>query len=162
MMDFIFQKYLPTHPAQGLLLEARWYAKSLNGLAEVVSWAKEHGVMVVVFGPVAEYNAPLPRLLAYAITWRMPNLTESHRLDYSPVMDSLMQNLAENRWHVCYVSLYRATCERGRCVEYADELDGIPMLSDTDHLSQGGSRLLITRLLHSGKPNCLDEGLALK
>lgn len=157
MMDFIFQKYLPSHPIQGLLLEARWYSKNLNEVDDIVAWAKTHGVRVIVFGPVAEYDAPLPRLLAYSIAWNSPHLAQQHRVAYSPVMDTQMRNLAENRWHVCYASLYRATCENGRCLEYADETKGIPLMTDGDHLSESGSELLVHQLFRMGELDCLND-----
>jgi peptidoglycan/LPS O-acetylase OafA/YrhL len=157
MMDFIFQKYLPSHAIQWLLLEARWYSKDLNEVGEIVTSAKAQGVMVIVFGPVAEYDAPLPRLLAYSIAWNKPNLAQQHRVAYSPVMDAQMRNLAEDRWHVFYVSLYQATCESDRCLEYADEKNGIPLLNDADHLSEDGSRLLVHRLFRLGELDCLNK-----
>ena len=162
MMDFIFQEYLPSHAIQALLLEARWYSKDLNGVSEIVDWAKANGLMVVVFGPVAEYDAPLPRLLAYSIAWNKPNLAQQHRASYSPVMDAQMRNLAENSWHVRYVSLYLATCESDRCLEYADQENGIPLLNDADHLTEGGSRLLVSRLVRLGELDWLDYRLSPK
>jgi hypothetical protein len=155
MMDFVFQKYLPSNAIQALLLEARWRSKDLDGVGEIVTWARARGMPVIVFGPVAEYDAPLPRLLAYSIAWNRPNLAQQHRLPYSPIVDEQMRNLAESRWHVFYVSLYQATCGSDRCLEYADEKNGIPLLKDGDHLSEDGSRLLVRRLFRLRKLDCL-------
>jgi peptidoglycan/LPS O-acetylase OafA/YrhL len=157
MMEFIFQKYLAAHTIRGLFVEARWKSKDMNRVGEVVTWAKARRITPVVFGPVAEYDAPLPRLLAYSIAWNKPNLAQQHRLAYSPVVDEQMQNLAENSWHVLYVSLYRATCQRDRCLEYADEKDGIPLLKDEDHLSEAGSRFLVRRLSRLGELDGLND-----
>jgi len=159
MMEFIFQKYLAAHTIRGLFVEARWKTKDLNGVGEVVSWAKTRGIMPVVFGPVAEYDAPLPRLLAYSIAWNKPDLAQQHRLAYSLAVDEQMQNLAENSWHVSYISLYRATCQSDRCLEYADEQDGIPLMKDGDHLSEAGSRFLVLRLSRLGELDGLNDKL---
>lgn len=159
MMDFVFQKYLPAHPVKALLLEARWTSASLNGVGEIVRWARARGLTVIVFGPVLEYDAPLPRLLAYAITWNRPNLVRQHRAAYSRAMDSWMQELAQRSWHVCYESLYNATCQGGQCVEYADRQRGIPLMDDGEHLNQDGSRLLVHRMMESGQWSCMDSGL---
>jgi peptidoglycan/LPS O-acetylase OafA/YrhL len=159
MMDFIFQNYLLAHAIQGLILEARWRSEDLNGVSEIVTWAKAKGISVIVFGPVVEYDSPLPRLLAYSIAWNNPNLAQQHRLPYSPVVDSQMRNLAENRWHVFYASIYQATCEGDRCLEYADENKGIPLMIDGDHLSEEGSRLLVRRLFRLGELDCLNDKL---
>jgi peptidoglycan/LPS O-acetylase OafA/YrhL len=160
VMDFVFHKYLVSHPIQGLLVEARWNATDLRGVDEIVAWAKPRGINVVVFGPVAEYDAPLPRLLAYSIAWNRPDLAQRHRLSYPPVRDAEMRDLAANNWHVSYVSLYQAICESGRCLEYADENDAIPLLSDGDHLSKDGSRLLVRRLAGLGALDFLQDKLS--
>ena len=159
LMQFIFQKYLTTHTIQGLFVQARWKSKDLDGVGEVVTWAKARAIVPVVFGPVAEYDAPLPRLLAYSIAWNKPNLAQQHRLAYSPVVDEQMQNLAENSWHVLYVSLYRAACQSGRCLEYADEQDEIPLLKDGDHLSEAGSIFLVRRLSRLGELDGFNDKL---
>lgn len=154
-LKFMFQKYLPVHPIQGLLVEARWYRQNLDALGEIVSWCRGHGVKVVIFGPVAEYDAPLPRLLAYSIAWHNPNLAREHRVGYSAALDDEMRNLAKNDWHVCYASIYEATCESNRCLEYADEKNGIPLMTDEVHLSEIGSELLAKRMRQLGELECL-------
>jgi peptidoglycan/LPS O-acetylase OafA/YrhL len=159
MMDFMFRNYLLSHAIRGLILEARWRSEDLNGVGEIVTWAKAKGIPVIVFGPVVEYDAPLPRLLAYSIAWNKPNLAEQHRLPYSSVVDTQIRNLAENQWHVSYISLYQVTCEGDRCLEYADEENGIPLMKDGDHLSEDGSRLLVRRLVGLGELDCLDDKL---
>jgi peptidoglycan/LPS O-acetylase OafA/YrhL len=151
MMDFVFQKYIPKHSIQTLLVNYRWIGKNLDGLASVITWAKAHGIRVVLFGPVAEYDTPLPRLLAYSIAWNKPRLAQQHLAPYSAVMDAQLQNLAENTWHVEYVSLFQATCESDRCVEYADDKNETPMLRDRDHLTEQGSQFLVRRLSRFGK-----------
>ena len=153
MMNFIFQKYLPAHTVEALLVNYRWNSRDLNGLGGVVTWAKAHGIRVVLFGPVAEYDAPLPRLLAYSIAWNKPKLAHQHLAPYSAVLDSEMRNLAENTWHVDYVSLFQATCGRDSCLEYADDKNEIPLLKDEDHLSEEGSKFLVQRLSEFGKLN---------
>jgi len=151
MMHFVFQEYLPAHAIKALLVSYRWKARDLDGLANVVTWAKDHGIRVVLFGPVAEYDAPLPRLLAYSIAWNNPKLAQQHLAPYSAIMDTRMRNLAENDWHVEYVSLFEATCEMNRCLEYADDKNEIPILKDQDHLSEEGSKFLVRRLSDFGK-----------
>jgi len=156
MMNFIFQKYLSTHTIQALLVNYRWKSRDLNGVDEMVDWARTHGVTLIIFGPVAEYDAPLPRLLAYSIAWNKPNLAQQHRLSYSSVMDAQMENLASSRWHVSYVSLYQATCQSDRCREYADDQNEVPLLKDQDHLTEDGSRFLARRVSRLGELDVLN------
>jgi hypothetical protein len=150
-MSYIFQTYLPSHPIQGLLLEARWKPQDMARLTDTVAWAKQHQVPVIIFGPVAEYDAPMPRLLAYSIAWNNPELASKHLLAYSPTMDAQMQSLATSTWHVPYISLYKATCNRDGCIEYADAAHEVPLMRDGDHFTDAGSALVIRRLINRGE-----------
>lgn len=153
MTDFIFQKYIPAHTIHALLVSYRWKSTDLDGLANVVTWAKARSIPVVLFGPVAEYDAPLPRLLAYSIAWNKPKLAQQHLAPYPAVMDSQLRDLAKNTWHVEYISIFQATCQGDRCLEYADDRNETPMLKDQDHLTEEGSKFLVRRLSGFGELN---------
>jgi hypothetical protein len=153
MMDFIYQNYLPAHPVQGIILQARWQMKNMGKLAETLSWADQHHVPVILFGPVPEYDAPLPRLLAYSVAWNKPDLARQHRLANGRQLDAWMQNESQNKWHVRYVSLYQEICDGENCKEFADAAQTIPLMSDTDHLNRFGSSVIVGRLLAEGKLN---------
>jgi peptidoglycan/LPS O-acetylase OafA/YrhL len=107
-MNYIFQTYLPAHTIQALLLEGRWTPDNMGELTETIEWAKQRHLPVIVFGPVPEYDAPLPRLLAYSIARHQPDLASRHRVASRGVMDAQMQSLAASTWHVPYISLYQA------------------------------------------------------
>ena len=151
MMDFIYDSYLPSHPIQGLLLEARWEEHTMGGLGETLAWASQHQVPVILLGPVPEYDAPLPRLLAYAVAWNRPGLVGQHRMADGALLDAEMERRSRDEWHVPYVSVYQAICDSDRCMEFADAASTIPLMSDTDHLNRFGSLTIVQRLLASGK-----------
>jgi len=151
MMTYIFQTYLPTHSVQGMFLAARWIGKDMDKLTNTIAWAKQHRVPVVVFGPVPEYDGPLPRLLAYSIAWREPNLPSQHRVSSSGALDAEMLRLATNTWHVPYISLYREICTPTDCAEYADRAHKIPLMYDTNHLNQFGASFVVRRLVEQGE-----------
>jgi peptidoglycan/LPS O-acetylase OafA/YrhL len=151
MMTYIFQHYLPTHSVQGLYIVARWEEKDLAPLSQLISWAKQHRIPVVVFGPVPEYDAPLPRLLAYSIAWAKPNLAHQHMVVSTKVLDTEMQRMATSKWHVRYISLYREICAAGSCLEYADATNRVPLMGDTNHLSAEGASLIVQRLVDKGE-----------
>jgi hypothetical protein len=106
---------------------------------------------VIVFGPVPEYDAPLPRLLAYSIAWHEPDLANRHRVASRGVMDAQMQSLAAGTWHVPYISLYQAICTGEDCVEYADAAHEVPLMNDIGHLNEFGSALVVRRLIDRGE-----------
>jgi hypothetical protein len=130
---------------------ARWSPKDLDELTETIAWAKQHEVPVTVFGPVPEYDGPLPRLLAYSIAWNKPGFASQHRVPSSQILDGDMQHLAVNTWHVAYVSLYQEICGGEGCLEYADAARKIPLMEDRDHLSRFGADFVVRRLVEKGE-----------
>ena len=153
MMAYIFQRYLPTHPVKAVFIVGRWEEKDLAPLTQLISWAKQHRIAVTVFGPVPEYDAPLPRLLAYSIAWERPHLARQHMVASCAVLDAEMQRMATTKWHVPYISLYREICEAGVCTEYADVAHKVPLMGDTNHLSASGASFVVQRLVHEGLLN---------
>jgi hypothetical protein len=149
-MNYIFGTYLPSHPIQLLMLEGRWKRENMDALAQTVEWARERSLPVVVFGPVPEYDAPLPRLLAYSVAWNKPELASLHRVASRKPLDVEMEHLATDKWHVPYISLYRTICHGDACLEFADEAHEIPLMNDEVHLNDFGSALVARDLVASG------------
>jgi len=153
MMAYIFQQYLPTHTIQAVFLVGRWDQKSLGSLGQLISWAKQHQVHVIVFGPVPEYDAPLPRLLAYSIAWNKPALPSQHLVIGQRLLDAEMQQIATTTWHVPYISLYNEICSAKACLEYADPAHKLPLMGDDNHLSVPGAFLVVQRLIDKSELN---------
>jgi histidinol-phosphate phosphatase family protein len=151
MMAYIFQTYLPAHPVQGIFMAGRWSGGDMDGLTGAIAWAKQHQMPVTVFGPMPEYDASLPRLLAYSIAWKQPGLASQHRVAAARSLDAEMQSLATNTWHVPYISLYQEICGADVCAEYADAAHKIPLMFDTDHLTRFGASFVVQRLVEKGE-----------
>jgi peptidoglycan/LPS O-acetylase OafA/YrhL len=151
MMAYIFEQYLPAHPVQAVLLAGGWQRENLSSLAGVIAWARQHQVAVIVFGPLPQYDAPLPRLLAYSIAWKRPALPDRHEYVYSKLLDAEMQTLAATSWHVPYISLYDAICRGDDCLEYADPEHTLPLMSGDNELSTPGADLVVQRLIDTGR-----------
>ncbi len=150
MMTYIFQNYLPTHPIQGVFIVGRWEVKDIEPLTKLISWTKQHQLPVIVFGPVPEYDAPLPRLLAYSIAWTRPDLASQHLVVGPKLLDEEMQHVATTTWHVPYISLYNEICAADGCIEYADRAHQIPLMGDDNHLSSLGASFVVQRLVDKG------------
>ncbi|HUN60361.1 MAG TPA: acyltransferase family protein [Candidatus Sulfotelmatobacter sp.] len=151
MTSYIFQNYLLSHRVQGLFMVARWSEKDLPELTRTIDWAKEHNVAVTLFGPIPEYDGPLPRLLAYSIAWHKPNFARQHRVNSIGAIDASLQSMAANVWHIRYISLYQEICGVEGCAEYADGAHKIPMMDDDNHLNEFGANVVVRRLVAEGK-----------
>jgi hypothetical protein len=151
LMHYVYDTYLPSHHIGTLLVVGRWEEADLAEIARMVAWSKERRIPLVLFGPVQEYDAPLPRLLAYSIAEHLPKYPYEHRIVSLVSLDQRLHSLADNTWHVRYISLIQALCDSGSCLEYADREHTVPMMYDRDHLSHDGSVLVVRALIASGQ-----------
>jgi peptidoglycan/LPS O-acetylase OafA/YrhL len=151
MMSYVFDNYLHNHRVDGLFMVARWEEKDIDELTATIAWAKQHQLAVTVFGPMPEYDGPLPRLLAYSIAWNEPSLPSRHRVASTKRLDEAMQNMATTVWEVAYISLYREICGAEGCLEYVDAARQVPLMGDTNHLNRFGASFVVQHLVERGK-----------
>jgi peptidoglycan/LPS O-acetylase OafA/YrhL len=149
LMNYVFSDFLPTHHVDALLIAGRWTPEDIPRLSHTIAWAKERQIEVIVFGPMLQYDSPLPRLLATSIQNNEPGKPYDHRIAEYERMDSAMSKLAANEWNVRYISFFKTLCGPASCVEYAaiDE----PLQSDYGHLTKDGSVLVARRWRDSGE-----------
>jgi peptidoglycan/LPS O-acetylase OafA/YrhL len=149
LMTYVLTQYLPSHHVDTLLLGARWESGDLPSLAKTLEWLRSQHVHVVLFGPMLQYDAPLPRLLAMSIRQNDPDLPALHRVTAMSALDVGMAASAKSEWRVPYVSLIDLLCDKDDCVKYAGT--DVPLLSDYGHLTKDGSVLVATRLRDEAK-----------
>lgn len=138
LTDYILNDYLPTARNLSLvLLGGRWTPADLDGLGATIHHIQSLGLPIALVGPAIEYDAPLPRLLAFSVQDRDPGLAQRHRVAATRALDHAMAALAHSRWHVAYFSWFDALCPTGPCEEYA--APGIPLEQDEAHLTGPGS-----------------------
>jgi len=148
IMDYALQQYLPSHKVDALLIQAHWDDGDLPSLGETLVWLHQRHIPVILFGPIVQYDSPLPRLLALSISRGDPQLPRAHRLLALSSLDDQMAELAHNTWNVPYVSMLDLFCTPTRCTEYA--APGIPLQSDYGHLTKAGSILAAQRIVSLG------------
>jgi peptidoglycan/LPS O-acetylase OafA/YrhL len=147
MMNSIYSSYLPAHHVDKLLLASQWEPKDLPAIAETAAWANQHGIDLVIFGPIVEYDASLPRLLVVSMTTGDRNGPFNHRLQWIRQFDDQMSDLAGTRWKVQYISYFKLLCDSKSCIEYADP--GVPLQFDHSHLTSQGSVFVAEKLKES-------------
>jgi hypothetical protein len=143
-MAFAFAR-AAREPADLLLLSGRWSADDVAPLGATLGWLRSNGVRVALSGPIVEYDAPLPRLLALAIARGDPDLVARHRRAGAERVDRALAALAAAHG-VPYLSPYRAMCPAsGQCrtIGAGDSA----MQQDYGHLTPAGSDALAAILL---------------
>jgi peptidoglycan/LPS O-acetylase OafA/YrhL len=148
IMNYILREYLPSHPVDAVVIEAHWDAGDLESLGETLAWLREKGIPTFLVGPIVQYDASLPRLLAFSISQDAPLLPEQHLEKFVKPLDRQMATLARESWHVPYISLFDIFCPGDSCVQYA--APGIPLQSDYGHLTKEGSILAAQRVAALG------------
>jgi peptidoglycan/LPS O-acetylase OafA/YrhL len=145
LMTYMLTDYLKTNAVDAVVIVAHWDAGDLPSLDETLRDLRERGIPAVVVGPMVQYDAPLPRLLAYSMMRQDPALVAQHRLVEIAPLDKQMQDMATTRWHVPYFSMVGALCAHGSCREQAEP--GVPMLSDYGHVTKKGAELVAREMV---------------
>ncbi len=136
LFDFLFNDFLLHHHVDTLLLAARWREADLPGIAATVAWAQAHGIHTVVIGPSIEFDKSPVRLIAFALRDGTLERVPAHQMPAPRTLDTHMAALAQNVWHVPYISIYDDLCKPD-CPLFAE--DRVPLLEDGNHLSPSGS-----------------------
>jgi peptidoglycan/LPS O-acetylase OafA/YrhL len=143
LVDFILRDYLPRSHVKVVLFAGHWRASDLDNIYPTIQYIRSLGITPVIWGPVVEYDASLPRLLAMSIEKTDSGLAQRHRLVTVSDLDHQMAELARNQWHVKYFSYFDALCKNGECQEYG--APEVPLQEDTTHLTESGSILVAER-----------------
>ncbi len=149
IMNYVFNDYLPSHHVDQVLLAAHWEPEDLDQIGATIEYLKQHGVRVVLFGPIMQYDASLPRLLAVSLKSNDQSLPLRHELLKYMVLDQRMAALAKTKWKVAYVSYFQLLCPGGVCNRYASK--DVPVQLDSAHLTKEGSVLVAQRLRETGQ-----------
>ena len=147
VMQYVYQRYLPTQPVDLLILSAAWTRGDEETLAETLAWAQQRDVNTIVLGPSMMYDVPLPALLAREQMTGDYNLAFRHRYTSIAQADRNMQQAA-SPYPGRYVSVYQMLCPNGRCREFVG--DRVPLLYDGDHFTPEGARYVVRELENAG------------
>ncbi len=162
LTQFVLNRFLPAHPVDRMIVVGRWVASDIPEIDRLVAWTRARHIPLTLIGPTQDYDAPLPRLLAYGIMRHDPGLAGRHRVPATVALDDRLAGLARDRWHVPYISLVRMFCSERGCQTYANAQRGIPLLVDGDHFSNEGSILAGERIadadLLPGSGQIADKG----
>jgi peptidoglycan/LPS O-acetylase OafA/YrhL len=147
LMDYVFGKFLPTQGAEFLVLGGRWDRGDLNGIERTLQWAKAHHITAVLMGPIVEYTAPLPKLVARGLQNDAPAWASAHKLAGRRELDRDMAKLAAANG-AKFISLYDTLCPADHCIELTP--DRIPVQFDYGHMTREGSELVAEAIRRSG------------
>lgn len=124
----------------GVILAGRWRRSDLDRLEQSLQVLRSTGKDVLLIGPIPEYDAPLPRLLAMAIQTGEADLPQAHLRRQVWAVDAEMRAIAA-RAGVRYISLVDTLCAAGPCQVFAG--GGEPLQYDYGHLTRAGAAFVV-------------------
>jgi peptidoglycan/LPS O-acetylase OafA/YrhL len=144
LMRYIYDRFLPTHKLDGVLISAQWASKDLPNIISTVDIIKRYVPRVIVIGPTVQYIQPLPRILARAIVLKRPEtgLAAQYRHSEEEATDRLFA-MTLGAAGIEYASAYSALCHPDCDVWAAAD---VPIQFDDDHFTRQGSAYFIKRL----------------
>ena len=137
-------KWAPEHRPAVILLSAKWRPNDLELLEKTLDKMASRNLNIVLIGPIPQYTAALPRLLAVALGRGDRDLLRRSLRTQQFTMDRQLREMAERRG-IIYVSLIDLLCRGQTCKTLAKP--PIPMQFDHGHLTEEGSELVVRNIL---------------
>lgn len=152
LMRGAYGEIIPRADYTAIILAARWKTEDVAELARTVDDLRRHTGKVYVFGPLVEYEQPLPRLLALEeldrsardIVEEGRDLRRARQLDER--LEAAVAPLGSN---VRYISLIDQLCHAQDCSTLTPS--GAPTQFDYGHLTVEGASLILARLQGQGR-----------
>ena len=139
-----------TEKFDAIVLSANWtgYPSILPELLTVISELVRNQRFVIVIGPTAEFNNPLPLLLAGKRkgTTPIPFSPPGWLSDTAVELDRRMGEMFGELPNVAYLSPISEVCPSRVCPVLLD--NNVPLVWDSSHLTAEGSRLVSNLLLN--------------
>lgn len=142
LLDYIAGDFVAQSRPDAIILSANWQNSDAADLKNTIAALRRHTDRIIVFGPIVEYDQPLPRILARSQYFNDPGIIERHRLPGRAQTDRLFAEMLRVP-EVDYVSLYDAICP-DRCLTRVG--DNVPLQYDYGHLTREGSVFIASKL----------------
>jgi len=139
----LFDSLKNDHRIAKVIIAARWTDESLPRVEATLDWATQNKVQVVLLGPIAIFDSPLPRLLVSALKHNDPSYPDKHWDTSLVQLDRRMAQLAQQKG-VEYVSMINLLCAGNECMTLDDQHH--PLIFDREHYTERGSYIVAKRL----------------
>jgi peptidoglycan/LPS O-acetylase OafA/YrhL len=133
----IYNSFLAQNKPDIIVLSARWIESDIPDVIRTLHDLKAKAGRIVVFGPIAEYSAPLPRLLAQVSDGRDRSLLVTARRTEQIRTDEEL-GAAVKAAGATYISAYHLLCAT-QTAPCTTMVNGVPLQWDYGHLTKEGS-----------------------
>ena len=146
LMNYIFKEWAPNHGAvlDAVILSAKWQSEDVSGVAKSIEWLSAHSIKPIVIGPSPEFTVPLPRLLAYSVAFKSPELVQKFVVKERFTLDRKFMSDPDISSH--YISLMSALCNVKQANGCTVTPGGTPLYFDRDHFTEEGAAFTLNLL----------------
>ena len=141
------EEFVPNGDFDYVVLAGRWQIGDVAHARETVDRLRAHGQQVVVFGPLVEYVAAVPRLLAFSPVPGSGSAEQWARLSSRRAVEAALTEALDGSGAV-YVSIIDLLCPNDACTLVTSS--GVPMHWDFAHLTRPGAQQLLERMRSDG------------
>lgn len=149
LMHYVFQEYLPSAKIDAVIITSRWTTVDASSLIALGASLKQHGIRLIVLGPVPEYSASVSRLLAESIRRSDPELPYNRLMPGLWEIDAKLKR-ASGRGNFQYISAMKTMCSKSKC--RLSDARNVPLYFDNSHLTDEGAQNLIQTIIARSDP----------
>jgi peptidoglycan/LPS O-acetylase OafA/YrhL len=143
LMQRVVNEFLPRQRIDAVIVSKNPTSDRVSGILPLLDKLKQRTDKVFVIGPVMQYTAPLPRILARSAVYGDPSLIErARKMQYFAIDEAYRAALAGSG--ATYVSMIDAMCPQKTCT--TTDGSGAPLQHDSNHLTTSGAALLGRRI----------------
>lgn len=144
LANTMLTQWAPQHHPAAVLLAGNWRTGDLPALERTLRRPDMRALPIIVIGPIPQYEAALPRLLATAPPGQLETAPYAMRIPEAFDTDRQLRALT-TQLGVPYISLIDLFCSEKACRTLA--APGVPMQFDQAHLTAAGSKVVVAALL---------------
>lgn len=143
----VFKEIIPSHHYDAIIVSGRWRDVEAPYVADTIKFLKPYADKIVVSGPVIEYSASLPKLMALSLHHGDggASVDKSRKFDKVRETDRVMAEEVK-KTGALYFSAFEALCdnETKTCRTSAEK--NVPVQFDYGHLTKGGAKIIVERM----------------
>ncbi|QGZ94042.1 O-acetyltransferase OatA [Terricaulis silvestris] len=144
LKNYVYNSVITNPDIDLIIIAGRWDESHLARMERSFTALEPLASRVIIVGPIAQYDAAVPQLVALGRRFHDPGLADSHLRANIPTLDREVRRLAQ-RHGLTYFSAYETLCPARNCRQLNAE--GVPYQYDYGHLTDEGSTFVTAHLL---------------
>ena len=143
----VFREMIPGNHYDAIIVSGRWRDIEAPYVAATIEFLKPHADMIVVSGPVIEYSASLPKLMALSLHHNDggASIDKARKFDKIRETDRIMEEEVK-KTGVHYFSPFKTLCDEETRTCRTSAAQNVPVQFDYGHMTKDGAVIVVERM----------------